>query len=303
VSIIKHIPHKDIDFNKWDKTVLSSEFPLVFAQSFYLNATCPNWDALVIGDYESIFPLTHKTKLGFKYLPQPSFTSQLGVYGKVNDDIEIQFYNYITKQFKLIEIELNASNKIKTKEITSKKTYIIDYSTNHKYNQNTKRNIKKAIEAGINIKRVDIKDSLTLSKKWINPFLENELKLSKTVINTFNVLLLNSLKNNNLLTLKAIDSKENIKAMAHFVFNAKHALYLKGTNFDKKENSGSMHLLLEAAIKHFDGKVKLFDFGGGAMSESLAGFYQGLGGSALNYSFLKVNRLPILVNKLKGIKS
>ncbi len=303
MSIIKQIAHKDIDFNKWDKTILSSEFPLVFAQSFYLNATAPKWDALVIGDYESVFPLTHKIKLGFKYMPQPSFTSQLGVFGKVSDEIEALFYDYITKKYKLIEIELNASNKIKTNDISPKNTFVIDYSQEYKYNQNTKRNIKKAHDDGFNIKRVDVKESLSLSKKCIDPFLENDLNLSRSVVRTFNTLLSNSLKNDHLLTLKAIDNNGDIKALAHFVFNAKHALYLKGTNFDKKDNSGSMHLLIDAAIKHFEGKVDLFDFGGGSMSESLAGFYKGLGGSPFYYSFLKINRLPQLVNKLKGIKN
>ena len=303
MSTVKHIPHNNIDFKKWDATVLSSQYPLVFAQSFYLNATCPKWDAMVIGDYESIFPLTHKIKLVFKYLPQPSFTSQLGAYGIVNDEIENLFFEYISKKYKLIEIELNASNKINAKGVSSKKTFIIDYSVNYTYNQNTKRNIKKAVDNGFSIKRVDTKDCLSLSKKLLNPFLENELKLSKLVIKVFNTLLESSLKNNSLLTLKAVDKNNEIKALAHFVFNGKHALYLKGTNFDKKENSGSMHLLIDAAIKHFDGKVKIFDFGGGSISESLAGFYQGLGGSALHYSFLKINKLSGLVKLLKGKKS
>jgi hypothetical protein len=303
MSIIKQIAHKDIDFNKWDKTILSSEFPLVFAQSFYLNATAPKWDALVIGDYESVFPLTHKIKLGFKYLPQPSFTSQLGVYGKVSDEIEALFYEHITKKYKLIEIELNASNKIKTKDISPKNTYVIDYSKEYKYNQNSKRNIKKALDEGFCIKRVDANESIALSKKWINPFLINNLQLSKTAVKTFNILLSSCKKDDHLLTLKAINKNGDIKALAHFVFNTKHALYLKGINFDKKDNSGSMHLLIDAAIKHFEGKVDLFDFGGGSMSESLAGFYKGLGGSPFYYSFFKINRLPQLVNKLKGIKN
>jgi hypothetical protein len=297
---IKHIAHKDIDLKKWDNTVLSSEYPLVFAQSFYLNATCPNWSALVIGDYESIFPLTNKTKLGFSYLPQPSFTSQLGVYGKVDPEIENLFYDHITKKFKLIEIELNASNKINAKGIGTKKTFIIDYSIEYTYNQNTKRNVKKAVESGISIKRVDVKDTLVLSKKLIDPFLLNDLKLSGSVVKVFNNLLVSSNTNNSLLTLKAVDQKNTILALAHFVFNSKHALYLKGTNFDKKENSGSMHLLIDTAIKHFDGKVKVFDFGGGSLNESLAGFYKGLGGTELNYSYLKINNLPNMVKFFKG---
>ena len=96
---VKHIAHKDIDFKKWDATILSSAIPFVFAQSFYLNATCPNWDALVINNYESVFPIPQKVKFGFKYLPQPPFTSQLGAYGKLNLDIEQQFYDYIISHY------------------------------------------------------------------------------------------------------------------------------------------------------------------------------------------------------------
>lgn len=298
---IKHIKHKDIDLKKWDATVLSSEFPLVFAQSFYLNATCPNWDALIIGDYESIFPLTSKTKLGFKYLPQPSFTSQLGVYGKTGQQIEMLFYEYIIKKFKLIEIELNASNKLKAKNISSKKTYVIEYKNEYKYNENTKRNIKKALNEGIIAERVGVKESLTLSKKWLDPFLEKELGLSRSVVKIFNDLLASCNKHHSLLTFKAIDKKNNIKALAHFVFNSKHVLYLKGTNFDKKENTGSMHLLIDVAIKYFNDKAILFDFGGGA-NPGLASFYKGLGGSQLDYGFLKINNLPGVINLLKGKK-
>ncbi len=298
---IRHIKHKDIDLKKWDTTVLSSELPLVFAQSFYLNATSPNWDALVIGDYESIFPLTVKTKLGFKYLPQPSFTSQLGAYGKIDKDIEQMFYDYITKHFKLIEIELNAANKLRPKNSSVKRTYIIDYKKKYAYNTNTQRNIKKAQSNGIVSEKVEAKDVLQLSKKMISPFLEKEIGLSKPVIKTFNSLIESCNKNNCLLTLKAIDGNKNIKALAHFVYNTKHALYLKGTNFDKKENSGSMHLLIDAAIRYFEDKADIFDFGGGS-NAGLASFYKGLGGEELNYSFLRINQLPKVVNVLKRNK-
>ncbi len=60
-----------------------------------------------------------------------------------------------------------------------------------------------------------------------------------------------------------------------------------------------MHLLLKHAIKFFSDKAKLFDFGGGSNSESLAGFYKGLGGKNLNYGFLQWNKLPLLLNKFK----
>ncbi len=299
---INHITHENIDFDKWDKTVLSSEFPLVFAQSFYLNATAPNWNALVINDYESIFPLTIKSKFGYNYLPQPPFTSQLGVFGKVNNEIEKMFYDYIKLNFKLIEIELNASNKLITENTFAKKTFVINYKNEFEYNQNTKRNIKKANDNKFKVELVVEDDYLQLSKQIINPFLINEIGLSNSIVNIFNDLLISSIYNKKLIVFKTIDSQNNIKAIAYFIYNEKHALYLKGVSINKTENNGSMHLLLDYAINYFKERVLFFDFGGGSVNLRLAQFYSGFGATELNYNFLKINDLPIFINWIKKIR-
>lgn len=295
---IKHLLHSQIDFEKWDKTILSSPYPLVFAQSFYLNATCPNWEALIIGDYESIFPLTKSEKLGIAYLHQPAFTPQLGVYGNVNQQIEALLFNYITAKFKLIEIELNASNQFTSQYHIPKTTYIIDFKLPIKQNQNTKRNITKATENGLLFSKVEYNDVIELSKIYLNPFLSKTLHLSANTITKFNSLLQNAMNTNNLYTFKVTDSANNVKALAHFISNGKHTVYLKGTNFDKSENSGSMHLLTARAIQFFEDKSEFFDFGGGS-KESLAQFYKGFGASPLNYSTIKMNNLPWLIKLLK----
>ncbi|MBK6984691.1 MAG: hypothetical protein IPH32_07995 [Bacteroidetes bacterium] len=268
---ITRIQHQDIDFKKWDQTILSSATPFVFAQSFYLNATCPQWDALIIGDYESVFPLTHKTKFGFTYLPQPPFTSQLGVFGKVNLEIEQLFFKYITQHYKLIDVELNISNKIASEFITPKNTYILNYQSEYKFNQNTKRNINKAIENGLIVERVEDKDVISLSQKYLNPFLEGEVNLTKATVALLDDLLKNSIESKTLYTFKVLDKNQMIKAMGHFICNGKHALYLKGTNFDKVDNSGSMHLLMKYAIEFLADKSTFFDFGGGS-KQGLANF-------------------------------
>lgn len=300
MTIIR-IQHQDIDFKKWDQTILDSETPFVFAQSFYLNATCPQWDALIIGDYESVFPLTHKTKFGFTYLPQPPFTSQLGVFGKVSLEIEQLFFNYITQHYKLIDIELNVSNKIVSEFINPKNTYILNYQSEYKFNQNTKRNINKAIENGFMVERVEDKDVISLSQKYLNPFLEGEVNLTKATVALLDDLLKNSIESKTLYTFKVLDKNQTIKALGHFICNGKHALYLKGTNFDKVDNSGSMHLLMKHAIEFFADKASFFDFGGGS-KQGLANFYMGFGGQLSTYSFLQVNRLPRLIKFIKNKK-
>jgi len=300
MSTLQYIKHKDIDFEKWDQTVLSSQYPLVFAQSFYLNATFPNWDALVMGNYESVFPLTQKEKFGISYLHQPSFTPQLGVYGKINEAIEKQFYDYITLKYKLIEIELNASNTIQTKYHFLKLTYIIDYKNGYKQNQNTKRNVSKAFENKLIFEQIPSVEILAQSQKYLNPFLKSGLKLSPGTIDTFDKLLKSCIKTNTLYSFRVIDSNKTVQAIAHFISNGKHTVYLKGINFDKVESLGSMHLLNSSAIQFFETKTDIFDFGGGT-KESLANFYKGFGALPLQYSSLKFNRLPWLIKVLKNI--
>ncbi|MDX2173396.1 MAG: hypothetical protein SFY56_09760 [Bacteroidota bacterium] len=299
MQTIRYIKHNEIDFKKWDKTVLSSKIPYVFAQSFYLNATSPNWNALVYEDYESVFPITNKSKFGISYLPQPPFTSQLGGYGNLTEAIEKQFYNYISNNYKLIEIELNSFNNLKSPFTFNKKTHIIEYALGYSYNQNTKRNILKASTNHLKVIEVEQNDILPLSKKYINSFLLSELKLPKASVTLFDNLIESSIKNESLVSFKVIDLKNQIRALAHFIFNSNYVVFLKGTNFDKLENSGSMHLLISHAITYFSDKCQWFDFGGGSLNEGLAGFYKGLGGMEQNYSYLKINNLPKFIKLLK----
>lgn len=300
MSNIRHISHQDIDLAKWNSTILASPYPLVFAQSFYLNATFPGWDALVIGDYESVFPLTQKEKLGIPYLHQPSFTPQLGVYGKVSPAIEQQFFDHITAKYKLIDIELNASNTLQSKDHVPKQTFVIDYRDGYKLNQNTKRNISKAQENQLVIEQIPEAEVVPLSQQYLNPFLKKQIRLSPLVISRFDDLLRSALAAGTLYTFRVMDPQGKLQAIAHFISNGKHTVYLKGINFDKEVSLGSMHLLNSEAIRFFADKSQLFDFGGGS-KESLANFYKGFGAKALPYRSLHYNRLPWLINVLKKL--
>jgi len=297
--IIIRLKHSEIDFLKWDNTILNSSIPFVFAQSFYLNSTCPNWEALIIGDYESVFPLTQNSKFGITYLYQPPFTPQLGVYGKINNLIEETFFNYITSHYKFIEIEFNASNSFISKEHSQKTTYFIEYKNGYHLNQNTKRNITKAIEQGLKFERIIDSDIIELSKSNLNPFLSKTLNLSRATIQKFEILLNEAVNNHCLFSFKVVDKNNNLKAIAHFISNGKHTVYLKGTNFDKSENSGSMHYLTHSAIKFFEARSLFFDFGGGS-KHSLATFYKGFGSLPINYYILKINNLPWLLKLFKN---
>jgi lipid II:glycine glycyltransferase (peptidoglycan interpeptide bridge formation enzyme) len=292
---MKLLRNSEIDFERWDRCVLSSEFPLVFAQSFYLNATSPGWNALIEKDYACVMPLTQSSKLGITYLMQPPFTPQLGLYGKYSSNDLQESLQYIEQHYKFIAIELNASNK--TDECRQKRTYMIRLNEDYEFNTNTKRNISKASKTGLKIEELKDNEILKQSKKHLNPFLRKQLKLPAKHIKLFEQLLVNSISEKKIGTFAVKNNSGEIRAIAHFISNGKHAVYLKGMNYDK--NNGSMHFLIAHAIDHYKrAGVKLFDFGGG-QSESLARFYAGFGAMSVNYCEYKINGLPKAIRWLK----
>ena len=69
---IRYLTNEQIDKIKWDACIDTASNGLVYAYSFYLDSMAKNWDALVLGDYEAVMPLTWNKKYGFYYLYQPA---------------------------------------------------------------------------------------------------------------------------------------------------------------------------------------------------------------------------------------
>ncbi len=160
---IKYLRQEEIDTKKWNKCIANSINGIVYAYSWYLDIVCKNWEALVLYDYETVMPLTTNKKYGINYLYQPFFTQQLGVFSshKLSDEIIQSFIEKIPKKFKFIEINLNKYNNAKLSDsykITYNKTYEIDLIESYenifrKYNKNTIRNIRKAVNKNVSIVR------------------------------------------------------------------------------------------------------------------------------------------------------
>ncbi len=297
--MLKFLEHQQINKALWDKAVLKSDWPLVFAQSYYLDATCPGWQALVHGDYKVIVPVTSGKKLKISYLYQPPFTPQLGVFGTKDIELQQQLIDELKKKFKFIDIELNATNHISGKGIHSKQTYIIDLKQEIKFNENTRRNCAKAKKQGITINEIrDYKDIQRLTNTVQVPWLMDELGISKKHASLFKDLVKNCYHAGTLTVLAASGANDELLSIGYFVSNGRHAVYLKGMSLNKKDNSGSMHALMAHAIEHYRTNAEFFDFGGGN-TQGMANFYKGLGGTALTYHILKVNNLMWPLNKLK----
>lgn len=282
------IGNKDVDRKKWDELILSSATPLVFAQSFYLDAVCPGWKALISEDGDAVFPLTESKKMGLTYLIQPPFTPQLGCFGESKAEPQLEFIEYIKKKYVYAAIELNAGMDASLFS-GKKRTYVIHSHGKGTLNSNTKRNLEAALRSGTEIISLDTEAAFELSESILYPFMKKKLKITEAHLKIFRNLLKNAAEGNALKSFLAVNNGVP-DALGHFISNGKHAVYLKGCSDGKVK--GSMHLLMSSALEYFKGKrIQLFDFGGGQGS-GLAQFYAGFGAEELIYGKFEFSKIP-----------
>jgi hypothetical protein len=72
--MIRVLSRQEIDVKKWDACINESETGQIFGYSWYLDVCCKDWFGLVENDYQAVFPLCSRTKIGIKYIYQPFFT-------------------------------------------------------------------------------------------------------------------------------------------------------------------------------------------------------------------------------------
>ncbi len=302
---LKYIKQKDIDFNKWDRCIIKSVNGLVYAYSWYLDIVSPDWDALVYGDYEIVMPLTLNKKFGFKYLYQPFFTQQLGVFSssKIDDAILKLFLESILTKYKFIDINLNKYNKPVDSDkftITNRVTYeldlIEDYSAIYaKYSDNHKRNLKKARQNKLSVIQ-------GLMPNEVFNLVSKNIKIPNLGGNNINMLrqLIAAGIRKNLAYLYGVYDKNNmLVAAAYFIRTRDKVCFILSVSSEEGKALRAMFLVIDTFIKDFAGRNLTLDFEGSNI-DGIARFYRGFGANKFIYSNIRVNRLPFPINLLKG---
>ena len=157
---IHYLAQEKIDHKKWDTAIDQAVNGQSYAYSWYLDCVADNWDALVTDDYTYIMPLPWNSKwLGIKQIYQPTFTQQLGVFGKekVSEEIVFLFLKALPPSFKYILTHLNEANPIDTLAdftINPRRNMLLDLSESHevlhsRFRKSLRRRIRKGKESYI----------------------------------------------------------------------------------------------------------------------------------------------------------
>ncbi|MDD2387583.1 MAG: hypothetical protein PHP52_12475 [Bacteroidales bacterium] len=295
---IKYLKHNEINKNLWDDKINHALNGTVYAMSWYLDIVSPNWEALVTDDYKFLMPLPVKSKYGFRYLTQPALSQQLGVFSdlEITEEILQEFINKIP--YKFYRLQFNSGNYFEQNPESLRPNYLLSLQKFYKeifagYNQNCKRNIKKAQSFS-----QTVYTDLKTSEFW--DFIQQHLNFMPPkgfmpILKS----LLNKLDKENFAEIWSVreNNTNEIYAAVLLVKWENKVYYLMPSSSDKGKKSQAMVLLLNEFIEQNSETNIILDFEGSSIS-GVERFYKSFGAIPEFYPVIYYNGLGFPFNKI-----
>lgn len=294
--MIKHLENTDINFVRWDNCINNAINGNIFAYSWYLNILCEEWEALVLGNYEYVMPLFHKTKFNKKIYFSSKLGIRLGVYSNklITHDIVQKFIDAIPSDKSLINLSLNIYNHLNSPNVRMVSTYELDLIQSHqKIAEKYSNQFQKDLETA-HLNKITITQGL-LPNELINFALSKKVyskpKLKENQISQLRMIIANSLRYHLGETYCAYGDHNNLQAAAFFVKSKKkiHLLFAAISQYGIHKNA--FHLLIDKYIEVHSEKDLTLNIEN-SIAKNNKEFFTGVGAHEVKYQQYYKNNLP-----------
>lgn len=266
---IKLLKHHEIDFKRWDLSISNAKNALPYAYSDFLNVVSPNWEALVTKDFKFLMPLPVKRFLFVKYIAQPPFCQQLGIFSasEIDKDVVRKFQQKIP--YPVLTYSFNEWNFVKNAR--QNPNYVLDLSLSkeelfNRFSKNTWRNIAKARKHNLTL------DYELSEKDFFDFFRENDKKIGSRFEKQMSVFR---------GRCYGVRNPWGRLVAAIFCLETKNRLiYLAPVSSEEGKNSSAMFLLVYSLIDSYSDIILDFE---GSRIEGIARFYKGFGAEKRTY--------------------
>ena len=282
------IPNSALDKQRWDNRVLREKpAGFFFLLSWYLDVIDPNWEGYVIGEYEAIFPIVTKQKMGVNYTVMPFLTRTFNPIG-FNSEQEKELSSYLAARFSYIQ--LAGPSLTEPFEQHNRKYQTLDLTKFELGNcsENHRRQYKKAKQQGFEL------NPEVNPERLIKIFREVKgsefTHLNETAYRVMDRLMEEANKQGCLKQYSLISNGSVIGVAAYLVV-ADQALYLKGAIKPEAMKIGGMVYLHVEAMMSLKTECKQLDFGG-SNAKGLGDFNRKFGARDQEYLLLIKNSLP-----------
>ena len=302
---IKFIKYNQIDKLKWDLCMDRSINRMVYGLSWYLDIVAEEWDALIYGDYELIFPITFKNYIPFvpfiKQLYQPMFCQQLGAFSASEELLSNQglmgdILSFLKKNYWSLRYSFNHGTALKYRKyihqnkllfkVINRVNLELNLSADYcqlfeKYNNNTKRNINKNLEYTINqIDKISV--FLNFLKNYLPGIINLKNDDYKIIYNIISTCLAKEYGK----CLGIYDKNNNLLACGFFLALYNRHILLFNASVRNNSKMNFMTYLIDSYIKQNSCKNECLDFEGSNIL-GVKRFYEGFGAVEKNYLYVQ----------------
>jgi hypothetical protein len=296
--VIRFVPNEMIDKSRWDDCISNAINGNLNSYSWYLDIVSPGWCAMIEGDYECIFPLPVSSRAGFRYIMQPPFTQQLGLFysSLPSQAVLTRFISSIPPVYKYIDINLNTSNRMPGMHDAEAMTNIeldlfSDYDKIYSgYQKNLQRNLKKAAQNKLTIaKHVKPEDIISLFRMNKGKTVKH-LQMEQYAI--MQQIAYESIYRGIGEIWGAYDEYNRLTAAILWATSHQKTILLFSGVSENGKAFFAMPLLIDTFIRQYAGKSLTLDFEG-SNNEGLARFYCSFGAKKVTYQRYYHNSLPL----------
>jgi hypothetical protein len=294
--MIKFLKNNEINKEKWNQAIDHSACPVFYARAQVLDIMCPQWAALVLGDYLAVMPLPIKHKLGIlPYIFTPNFIQKLGVFAPPNTPIVLEdFLSAIPSYFLRIELRIHnmyTPSNASLEHIRERTSFILELKKpiqeiESGFNADAKKNLRKLNEITIRLEEnysIDkIMDLYILEYGTLNGIKKQEYENFAKV--------LESLQKNGKVWTVGLFEKNTLLGAGAFVVDYDTVHYVLGAPTKEGKKIGSTHKLIYVALEKFCLNQKVFDFEGSDI-KPVAFFYKKFGSYPSKYFSYKRNKV------------
>ena len=303
---IQYLTYQEIDFTKWDFCIAKSANKLIYAESNYLNKVASNWDAIVLNDYDAVMPLIWRKKMGVRYVYQPAFLQQAGIYSpyQLTEEITEAFIALASTHFKFAEISINYANKptdengFYQKKINNNFLIHLD----KKYEEIvTSKYFKERITRAtkFNLQYVISSDVTKCIKTYKKLYGERLSSVAKNDYTNFEQLCLDLQKENRVIIREVYNQEGNeLLATALFLKDENRMYNLASSIFPNGRTRLANYFLFDSLIKEFSNQPLIIDLEGSDLP-GVDFFYKKLATENQPYYSIKWNNLPKIIQLIK----
>lgn len=283
--MISFVDRQSLDTEKYDYCIENAVQSRIYGYSWYLDIVCKNWSVLVMDNYKAVMPVPWKKRFFVRYIVQPFFCQQLGVFSihVESGDLINSFIAAIPSFFLKANLQFNAVNKVPgTVPGYQKTNYILSLHTNYEnifkgFSKGRKHAVRQGYKNELRISDFSIEELIRIAKKHYNfkNFNNKEYDLLKSLVTGLD-------EKNRVLSVGVRDENNFLLGGAVFLIDAVRITYIFSaiTLHGKQKQAASF--LLDYVIKKYENTDKVLDFEGSSIM-SIASFFKSFGAQKENY--------------------